>query len=95
MVQFLSINFFSWISSIFVGFFKTSRFFVSLCILAIFICVCVCGIVQHLQYVSSYVFPVVWMRVEFLLLMILQSRYLVPTVVRQHNGVRLKGPFDP
>ena len=34
MVQFLSINFFSWISSIFVGFFKSSRFFfVSLCIL--------------------------------------------------------------
>ena len=26
MVQFLSINFFSWISSIFVGFFKSSRF---------------------------------------------------------------------
>ena len=32
MVQFLSINFFSWNSSIFVGFFKSSRFFVSLCI---------------------------------------------------------------
>ena len=32
MVQFLSINFFSWISSIFVGFFKSSRFFVSLSI---------------------------------------------------------------
>ena len=32
MVQFLSINFFSWISSIFVGVFKSSRFFVSLCI---------------------------------------------------------------
>ena len=32
MVQFLSISFFSWISSIFVGFFKSSRFFVSLCI---------------------------------------------------------------
>jgi len=32
MVQFLSINFFSWISSIFVGFFKSSHFFVSLCI---------------------------------------------------------------
>ena len=31
MVQFLSIFFFSWISSIFVGFFKSSRFFVSLC----------------------------------------------------------------
>ena len=31
MVQFLSINFFSWISSIFVGFFKSSLFFVSLC----------------------------------------------------------------
>ena len=30
MVQFLSVNFFSWISSIFVGFFKSSRFFVSL-----------------------------------------------------------------
>ena len=29
MVQFLSIIFFSWISSIFVGFFKSSRFFVS------------------------------------------------------------------
>ena len=27
MVQYLSINFFSWISSIFVGFFKSSRFF--------------------------------------------------------------------
>ena len=27
MVQFLSINFFCWISSIFVGFFKSSRFF--------------------------------------------------------------------
>ena len=27
MVQFLSIHFFSWISSIFVGFFKSSRFF--------------------------------------------------------------------
>ena len=27
MVQFLSINFFSWISSIFVGFFKSSLFF--------------------------------------------------------------------
>ena len=32
MVQFLSINFFSWISSIFVGFFKSSRSFVSSCI---------------------------------------------------------------
>ena len=32
MVQFLSINFFSWISSIFVGVFKSSRFFVSTCI---------------------------------------------------------------
>ena len=32
MVQFLSINFFSWISSIFVGFFVSSRFFVSPCI---------------------------------------------------------------
>ena len=32
MVQFLSIIFFSWISSIFVGFFKSSRFYVSLCI---------------------------------------------------------------
>ena len=31
MVQFLSIIFFSWISSIFVGFFKSSRFFVSPC----------------------------------------------------------------
>ena len=31
MVQFLSINFFSSISSIFVGFFKSSRYFVSLC----------------------------------------------------------------
>jgi len=31
MVQFLSIYFFSWISSIFVEFFKSSRFFVSLC----------------------------------------------------------------
>ena len=31
MVQFLSIIFFSWISWIFVGFFKSSRFFVSLC----------------------------------------------------------------
>jgi len=31
MVQVLSIIFFSWISSIFVGFFKSSRFFVSLC----------------------------------------------------------------
>ena len=31
MVQFLSINFFSWISSIFIGLFKSSRFFVSLC----------------------------------------------------------------
>ena len=31
MVQFLSINFFSWISSIFVGFFKRFRFFVSPC----------------------------------------------------------------
>ena len=31
MVQFLSINFFSWISSIFVGFFKSSHFFVSPC----------------------------------------------------------------
>ena len=30
MVQFLSIIFFSWISSIFVGVFKSSRFFVSL-----------------------------------------------------------------
>ena len=29
MDQFLSINFFSWISSIFVGVFKSSRFFVS------------------------------------------------------------------
>ena len=29
MVQFLSINFFSWICSIFVGFFKSSHFFVS------------------------------------------------------------------
>ena len=35
MVQFLSINFFSWISSIFVGFFKSSRFFVLLCIYAL------------------------------------------------------------
>ena len=34
MVQFLSINFFSWISSIFVGFFKSSFFFcVTLCVL--------------------------------------------------------------
>ena len=32
MFQFLSIIFFSWISSIFVGFFKSSRFFVSPCI---------------------------------------------------------------
>ena len=32
MVQFLSMIFFSWISSIFVGFFKSSRFFVSFCI---------------------------------------------------------------
>jgi len=32
MVQFLSINFFSWISSIFVGFFKSSHFFVSQCV---------------------------------------------------------------
>jgi hypothetical protein len=32
MVQFLSISFFSWISSIFVGFFNSSRFFVSSCI---------------------------------------------------------------
>ena len=32
MVQFLSINFFSWISSIFVRFFKSSYFFVSPCI---------------------------------------------------------------
>ena len=32
MVQFLSIIFFSWISSIFVGFFKRSRLFVSPCI---------------------------------------------------------------
>ena len=31
MVQFLSINFFSWISSIFVGVFKSFRFFVSPC----------------------------------------------------------------
>ena len=31
MVQFLSIIFFYWISSIFVGFFKISRFFVSPC----------------------------------------------------------------
>jgi hypothetical protein len=31
MVQFLSIKFFCWISSIFVGFFKSSRFFVSPC----------------------------------------------------------------
>jgi len=31
MVQFLSIDFFFWISSIFVGFFKSSRFFVSPC----------------------------------------------------------------
>ena len=30
MVQFLSIIFFSWISSFFVGFFKISRFFVTL-----------------------------------------------------------------
>ena len=35
MVQFLSINVFSWISSIFVGFFRSSRFFVSPCISAI------------------------------------------------------------
>ena len=33
MVQFLSIIFFSWISSIFVGFFKSSRFFGSPCIM--------------------------------------------------------------
>ena len=32
MVQFLSINFFPWISSVFVGFFKSSCFFVSPCI---------------------------------------------------------------
>jgi len=32
MVQFLSIFFFSWISSIFIGFFKSSHFFVSSCI---------------------------------------------------------------
>ena len=36
MVQFLSINFFSWISSIFVGFFNSSRFFVSFCIIVKF-----------------------------------------------------------
>ena len=35
MVQFLSINVCFWISSIFVGFFKSSSFFVSLCILLI------------------------------------------------------------
>ena len=35
MVQFLSIIFFSWISSIFVGFFKSSRFFVSPCTLTV------------------------------------------------------------
>ena len=35
MVQFLSINFFCWISSIFVRFFKSSRFFVSPCIMYI------------------------------------------------------------
>ena len=33
MVKFLSINIFSWISSIFVGFFKRSRFFVLTCII--------------------------------------------------------------
>ena len=33
MVQFLSINFLYWISSIFVGFFKSSHFFVSPCII--------------------------------------------------------------
>ena len=32
MVQFLSVNIFCWISSIFVGFFRSSRFFVSPCI---------------------------------------------------------------
>jgi len=32
MVQFLSINFFSWIFSIFVGVFNSSHFFVSPCI---------------------------------------------------------------
>ena len=37
MVQFLSISFFSWISSIFVGFFKSSRFFVSPCTKPIYI----------------------------------------------------------
>ena len=31
MVKFLSINFICWISSIFVGFFKSSRFFASPC----------------------------------------------------------------
>ena len=36
MFQFLSIIFFSWISSIFVGFFKSSRFFVSSCTTSIF-----------------------------------------------------------
>ena len=38
MVQFLSINFISWISSIFIRFFKSSRFFVSLCIYFFFVC---------------------------------------------------------
>ena len=37
MVQFLSIIFFPWISSIFVGVFKGSRFFVSPCIIIIII----------------------------------------------------------
>ena len=62
MVQFLSINFFSWISSIFVGFFKSSRFFVSLCTSGLcvtsgFCCgvneVCSAGMLtQHRQVVS-------------------------------------------
>ena len=37
MAQFLPTHFFSWISSIFVGFFKSSRFFVSFCTISSFL----------------------------------------------------------
>ena len=55
MVQFLSKNFFYWISSIFVGFFKSSLFCVSFFIyVCVYMCVCVCMYVC--MYVCLYIY---------------------------------------
>ena len=57
MVQFLSINFFSWISSIFVGFFKSSRFFVSPCTYRYHLLwISLCLVLSLLSYDSYFLF---------------------------------------